>query len=143
MATLRAEADQFKAKARKLTRKLKNSTATTRSFDFFKSPTGNISCYMDRSSGVRCDIRKKSWTAPPQPTSCEVDWGFGLTVNEGRGKFVCAGDTVINSAAPTLEYGAKSVRGSFSCSSFETAMICTNSSTGHGFKLSKTSNSRF
>lgn len=122
---------------------LAQPSKSPKSLDFFQSPTGNISCYMDSRTGVRCDIEKKSWTAPPKPASCKVDWGFGLTLNRGRGTFVCAGDTVSDPSAPVLAYGERSVRVPFTCISAEASIICTNTKTGHGFKLSRTSKVRF
>ena len=64
----------------------------------FSSPTKNIGCALDRTA-VRCDIRQRNWRPPPKPPSCQLDWGFGLTLDRrGRGRFVCAGDTVLGSA---------------------------------------------
>jgi hypothetical protein len=72
----------------------------------FQSPSGNIGCYVF-GQGARCDIRNKQWEAPPPPASCELDWGFGLTVaRHGRGNYVCG-------------------------------IRCVNRRNGHGFKISK------
>lgn len=65
----------------------------------FQSPTHNIGCYLSSQHGgsVRCDIREHSWTAPPKPAHCDVDWGGGLQVgSKRRGSIVCAGDTVLD-----------------------------------------------
>jgi hypothetical protein len=69
--------------------------AQAQSVVMFSSPSKNIGCALDRTA-VRCDIRQRDWRPPPKPRSCELDWGFGLTVDRrGRGQFVCADDTVL------------------------------------------------
>jgi hypothetical protein len=108
----------------------------------FSSPSKNIGCVIDRSA-ARCDIRQRDWRPPPKPRSCELDWGFGLTVDRrGRGQFVCAGDTVLGSRR-TLAYGDSIQRGRFRCVSRVRAMRCVNRRNGHGFALSKQFARRF
>ena len=69
--------------------------APTSAATFFESPSGNIKCVMDKSSGVRCDIGVRDWKPPPKPDWCPVDWGNGLEVSaRGRARFTCAGDAV-------------------------------------------------
>ena len=108
----------------------------------FQSPSKNIGCYID-SSAVRCDIRVHSWTAPPKPSYCDVDWGGGMAVGKKhRGGFVCAGDTTLN-AGPVLAYGSSRSEGRFTCTSRESGMTCRNRRNGHGFFLSRDSYRRF
>jgi hypothetical protein len=103
----------------------------------FQSPSGNIGCYVF-GQGARCDIRNKQWEAPPPPASCELDWGFGLTVvRNGRGNYVCAGDTAIDRGSPVLRYGDRITRGRFRCKSKQSGIRCVNRRNGHGFKISK------
>jgi hypothetical protein len=103
----------------------------------FKSPSGNIGCVLMKRDGVRCDIREKSWTAPPKPSWCDVDWGGGVQVGRRhRASFVCAGDTVLG-ADRTLAYGTSVRRGRFECFSRRTGMRCVNHRSHHGFKLSR------
>ncbi len=102
----------------------------------FSSPTGNIGCLMSAKS-VRCDIGKKQWSAP-RPPDCpeEVDSGQGLTLPAtGPASVVCAGDTVLNPQAPTLDYGSSSRIGSITCHSDESEVECENES-GGSFSLS-------
>jgi hypothetical protein len=116
--------------------------AQAQSIVMFSSPTKNIGCAID-SGGVRCDIREKNWRPPPKPASCELDWGFGLTLDRrGRGRYVCAGDTVLGSRR-TLAYGSSVRRGRFRCVSRVRAMRCVNRRNGHGFALSKQFARRF
>jgi uncharacterized protein DUF6636 len=106
----------------------------------FQSPSGNIGCYMSRQRGgsVRCDIREHSWTAPPKPAYCDVDWGGGLQVgSKRRGSIVCAGDTVLDSGSQVLGYGKTSMAGPIECRSSEAGVRCSNIATGHGFFVSR------
>jgi hypothetical protein len=101
----------------------------------FRSPSGNIGCRLDKD-GARCDIVKKSWTPPPKPTDCELDWGFGISVHRAEpARFTCAGDTVLG-AKKTLKYGEAVRAGDLTCSSDRSGMRCENTASGHGFTLS-------
>ena len=116
---------------------------SAQAFVQFKSPSGNIGCVLDKRDGVRCDIREKSWTAPPKPSWCDVDWGGGVQVGRRkRASFVCAGDTVLG-ADRTLGYGSSIRRGRFECFSRRTGMRCVNHRTHHGFRLSRQHAVRF
>ncbi len=104
----------------------------------FQSPSHNIGCYLD-GAGARCDISQKSWTPPPKPADCELDWGGGLSVDTKRSRVVCAGDTVLDPSAPVLAYGEASEAGAFVCVSDQTGMTCTHRPSGYGFQLSRQS----
>ncbi|MEV4707669.1 DUF6636 domain-containing protein [Actinoplanes sp. NPDC049316] len=102
----------------------------------FASPSGNIGCYLT-AEAARCDIAEKSWSPPPAPASCTLDWGFGVTVGRaGEATFTCAGDTVLG-AKDELEYGRSLKAGPIRCDSESTGMRCENTTTGHGFRLAK------
>jgi len=108
----------------------------------FRSPSGNISCYI-LADGVRCDIVRRDWEPPPKPASCEFDYGHGLSVGrQGRGRFVCSSDSVLNNGRK-LHYGASIARGRFRCTSLRSGMRCVNERNGHGFKLSRQRAIRF
>ena len=84
---------------------------------------------------MRCDIGRKSWSAPAKPADCELDWGTGLSLQGAdEATFTCAGDTVLG-AEEKLEYGDSLRAGDFLCSSDSKAMRCENVSSGHGFTL--------
>jgi hypothetical protein len=101
----------------------------------FKSPSGNIGCVISKSS-ARCDIRSHSWNAPRKPSSCNLDWGGAIGVSNGRGHFLCAGDTTLG-AGSQLGYGKTIHMGHMLCESQEAGMRCVNVRKGHGFFLSK------
>ena len=108
----------------------------------FQSPSHNIGCVIS-GQGARCDIRHRSWDPPPTPPSCELDYGFGLTVDRhGKGAFVCAGDTVLGQGH-VLDYGDSLRRGRFRCASKHSGVKCVNKRNGHGFKLSRQRAKRF
>jgi hypothetical protein len=102
----------------------------------FRSPSGNIGCYID-ASGVRCDINKRDWSPPHKPASCDLDFGQGVQVGRsGRARYVCAGDTTLG-AGRRLAYSSSIRRGRFRCLSLRSQMRCDNLRSGHGFALSR------
>ncbi|MBV8304307.1 MAG: hypothetical protein JOZ04_08865 [Acidimicrobiia bacterium] len=106
----------------------------------FRAPSGNIGCEMLATQSARCDSGDHSWSPPPKPADCPLDWGFGLQVaTTGDAGFVCAGDTANDPSSPILPYGQRSRQGSFVCASAQTGMTCTNEATGRGFFLSRES----
>ena len=100
----------------------------------FRTPSKNIFCALT-DSAVRCDIVHKSWTPPPKPSDCELDWGFGLDIDGGAAGVTCAGDTVIGSAEDTLGYGKAYRSGSVRCDSESSGLTCRDERTGRGFTL--------
>lgn len=157
IATLTGQIKELRAQNRSLTREnsrlrrqLKRSETTTgtpqpapapasgepMSYDAFQTPSGNIACNL-AGSVARCDIKKKDWDPGPRPSSCPVDWGGGLEVGgSGKGRVVCAGDTVMNPDAPVLEYGQQTQVGDFLCASEEDGVSCVQSASNHGFEIS-------
>ena len=106
----------------------------------FQSPSHNIGCYLSAQGGgsVRCDIREHSWTAPPKPAFCDVDWGGGVQVGpKRRGSIVCAGDTALDPGSPVLGYGKASGAGAIVCRSSQAGVRCSNTRNGHGFFVSR------
>jgi len=103
----------------------------------FRAPSGNIACYVDKD-GARCDINQRSWTPPPKPASCTVDWAGGIFITgAGAAQFRCAGDAGLTiSAKETLNYGQAVQSGDFMCSSERAETRCENTRSGHGFTLS-------
>ena len=107
----------------------------------FQTPSHNIGCYVT-DQGVRCDIRDRTWTPPPPPTSCPttyVGYGQGLQLSSGAASIVCAGDTTLDPNGTVVPYGTSVQEGSVACDVESTGVTCTDSHTGHGFALSRDS----
>ena len=109
---------------------------------YFHSPSGNIGCGVSKQ-GARCDIREKDWSAPPRPRSCNLDWGYGLTLGtRGKGRFFCGGDSLLG-IGTRLGYGKSTRRGRFKCVSRVDGVKCKNVRNGHGFFISRERYRRF
>src|SRR5437588_6753046 len=81
----------------------------------FKTPSGNIGCMVDPHY-ARCDIKDHSWSAPPKPADCDLDWGDALQISDGAAPApVCHGDTALDPAATVLAYGQRTRPGSILC----------------------------
>jgi hypothetical protein len=106
--------------------------------EFFKTPSGNIGCYVDATDGVRCDIIERSWSPPPKPADCEFDWGNSAGVDRRGSRFLCYSDTVLV-GDQTLPYGSRVRRGEFECASATEGVTCTHRPSGHGLFLSRAS----
>ncbi len=108
----------------------------------FSSPTGNIRCGLD-ASYVRCDISQRSFTMPPKPADCNLDWGSGLELGTaGQSQIVCAGDA-IDGKDLRLPYGQAIRAGKLICASAEAGITCSQVGNGHGFFLSRASYRQF
>lgn len=112
------------------------------SLETFTSPDGNIGCIADKTM-VRCDIKHKTWKVKRDP-KCQLDYGGGLTVADGKAELVCAGDTTLNSG-PDVAAGTVNMVGPFECQTNEwgDSMRCENVTTGNGFELSADKYSTF
>lgn len=108
----------------------------------FRTPSGNIGCgYYDRV--LRCDVRDGVKPLPPQPSSCQLDWGQGFWLHEhGAAHIVCAGDTALDPTAPVVRYGTTWHGGQIACSSTPNGLRCTNADR-HGFFISRGEAYRF
>lgn len=96
---------------------------------FFRSPTGNISCEMDFGrlglpNGVFCMTR-----TPPQNVFMDINGVLRICSGEDR----CLADAPENETE--LPYGQNVTLGPFTCLSEDTGMNCTIGS-GHGFLIS-------
>ena len=131
----------------------------------FLSPSGNVACLLadepPQPATVRCEISQHTWKAPPQPSSCHLDWGSYFFLYNTAG-FACVGDTVrgarpFNPASPPvwyqpgvdtlvavnggqgigLGYGRTLVAGPLRCSSSAQGISCRNMRTGASLFLSR------
>jgi hypothetical protein len=108
----------------------------------FQSPSKNIGCSLvsiDGHWGARCDIAQRTWSPPPKPRRCDLDFGQGVSMgSHGRAGYVCAGDTDLG-FGKVLAYGHSITRGVIRCTSRVTGMTCVNTRHHHGFFISRDS----
>lgn len=114
----------------------------------FRSPTGKIGCVatnMDGPFSLRCDVATPSYTRPPRPRTCPLDFGgygdsFTLSAR-ARAVWTCHGDTTLG-AGRVLRYGRTWSWGPFRCTMRTSGITCRNRG-GHGFVLSQQRAARF
>lgn len=103
----------------------------------FASPTGNITCRMDRRY-VSCDVAQYSWSLTAADTaSCGEAALAGLNLTDGAARFDCRTDVLVPDPQRVLGYGQSVTVGRITCSSASTGMTCRNRRDGHGFFVSR------
>jgi hypothetical protein len=116
--------------------------------DSFVLPSGKIRCMFfdistDKTPGnqiLRCEVGGGIKPMPPQPESCNLDWGSGLILHNAaqKAEVVCAGDTIYSPDSPTLNYGKTWRKNGFSCKASRNGLTCTNGKS-NGFFLNNES----
>jgi hypothetical protein len=106
----------------------------------FRSPSGNINCTLSTPGGditARCEVVEHTWVAPPPP-DCHLDSGDRFYLTQGGSAVVgCYGQEFGPAPQQTLGYGQSLSFGTITCVSEYTGMTCTDSSTGHYFRVSR------
>jgi hypothetical protein len=105
----------------------------------FRSPSGNINCTLSTSGGeneARCEVVEHTWTVPPPP-NCHLDSGDRFGMRQGGPAVVGCYGQEFPPAQQTLGYGQALSLGTLTCLSEYTGMTCTDSSTGHYFRVSR------
>ncbi|ORV46226.1 hypothetical protein [Mycobacterium conspicuum] len=106
----------------------------------FQSPSGNVGCSLN-PGGASCEIKDYTWFIPPPPDY--TMGGRGNVFLLARGSAPVAGlwhsDHQFPDGAPTLDVGQSRTAGAITCVSESAAMTCTDSSTGHFFRVSRES----
>src|SRR5262249_26373150 len=117
----------------------------------FQSPSGNVYCQMGVSSGGKGYVVCQGGGpyAVPTPAGCHLAWGDRFSLEQGSApESHCHGDTIVpphtspgkNPAVPTLDSGQTRSAGTIRCASEPRGVKCTDSSTGHYFRMSEESN---
>jgi hypothetical protein len=113
----------------------------------FTTPSGNIVCtiYSD-GSGANCEIRQHDWAIPastggPYGRPCDFTFG-GLQFYVSKGKPANLGCYEGASAfnrpgVATLDYGQSQSHGNITCASESSGVTCTDTVTGHFFRVSQ------
>ncbi len=132
----------------------------------FVSPTGNITCLMESASEgadpfVRCDIGRFTFSPPPRPADCDLEWGASLELASSA-SFSCVGDSIgglatvdeqnltswflpgydslVSNPGPdgvALGYGRALVLGPLRCSSQKSGVSCHNDDNGAAFTVNR------
>ncbi len=104
----------------------------------FASPSGNITCAMDRREVV-CDVAQQSWSlSPADVASCghAALAGISLPVAK-KPRFDCRTDVLVPHPQQVLAYGESIAVGHLTCSSATTGVRCQDRRTGHRFFVSR------
>jgi hypothetical protein len=113
----------------------------------FVTPSGNIVCsiYSD-SAGVNCEVREHTWVAPAStdgPFGRPCDFNFGglqFYVSQAKpGMLGCyEGSSGFDGPGlKTLAYGQSYSHGVITCDSELSGVTCTDTATGHFFRVSR------
>jgi hypothetical protein len=116
----------------------------------FKTPSGNIECYVEYGTGIPYDIiciifERSSPPATSRPTGCDDGWGHRFSMGErGVARVECAGAGSRNTepGVDIVQYGTTVKFGTIVCRSSTSGLECRNAD-GHGFFLSRGRQSLF
>jgi hypothetical protein len=114
--------------------------------DQFQSPSGDISCNLVNSpplgthtfgaNFVQCDVANHNWVPPRPPPQGRADATSTFVLVRGRAPVVAYGPGNVASPDP-MDDGEVRTAGAITCSSEQSAMKCTDASTGHFFRVSR------
>jgi hypothetical protein len=112
----------------------------------FQSPSGDISCNLINyppldthslpKNFVQCDIANHSWVAPRPPPPDRGDATSTFILTRGQAPIVAYRPGTFAAAGPMLDDAQAGSAGTITCSSEQSAMKCTDISTGHFFRVS-------
>jgi hypothetical protein len=109
----------------------------------FQTPSGNIACYLGPAAtggtegSVSCDIAEHTYVAPARPSTCHLGWGDRFELSQGNAPTLsCHGDTLRTGNLKSLDYGETAFTGAIRCLVEPTGITCTDSTTGHLFRVS-------
>jgi len=118
----------------------------------FASPSGNIRCILDGQDGpapiALCQIADHNYVVPPGSTRDDSsgvpcpDSGRDFRLDPGKPGFLRCSYSALGSGLgswPTLDYGQRRSLGPITCDSEPSAMRCTDSGSGHFFRVSRDS----
>jgi hypothetical protein len=112
----------------------------------FQSPSGDISCNLvnvpptdQHSLGknfVQCDIANHSWVAPQPPPPGRTDATSTFLLMRGQAPIVGYSPGTVGDDGPMLVGAQTPHGGTIACSTEQSAVKCTDTSTGHFFRVS-------
>ena len=114
----------------------------------FASSSGHIRCILDGQDSpapqAQCQIGDHTYTAPPGSTAdggpCEPgsDLGRDFRLDQGKPEYLTCTYSALGSGFgpwPTLDHGQTRSLGTITCDSEPSGMTCTDTSTGHFFRV--------
>jgi hypothetical protein len=114
----------------------------------FQSPSGDISCNLVNSpptdthslakNFVQCDIASHSWVPPQPPPQDRADATSTFVLMRGQFPIVGYSPGTLAASDP-VNYDQPLSAGAISCRSEQSAVKCTDASTGHFFRVSQES----
>lgn len=111
----------------------------------FRSQSGNIACEFTTAiggkPGIFCDIADYTYTPPQRPDWCkDGNWGSSFFLAEGGAPaFGCQGQGISSAGLPILYYSHSTTSGNITCLSTAEGITCTDTSTGHYFRVARES----
>jgi hypothetical protein len=114
----------------------------------FQSPSGDITCNLVNAppndthslakNFVQCDIDNHSWVPPRPPPEGQADATSTFVLMRGQLPIVGYSPGTLAASDP-VNYDGSLSAGAITCSSEQSAMKCTDVSTGHFFRVSRES----
>ncbi len=86
---------------------------------------------------MQCDIANHSWVAPRPPPQGRTDATSTFVLMRGQAPIVGYSPGAFAAAGPMLDSAQAPYGGAIKCSSEQSAMKCTDVSTGHFFRVSQ------
>jgi hypothetical protein len=103
----------------------------------FMVPGGNLGCELS-ATGARCDIVRRHWTPPAQPSNCSSTFGNAIQLSQhGMASFACGGHSAISSGSEVVPVGRDDKIGHVTCEVRRFGLNCF-STVDHGFIISRT-----
>lgn len=111
----------------------------------FQSPSGDITCNLVSSppddthsfakNFAQCDIVNQSWVPPQPPPQDRADATVTLVLVRGQLPVVGYSPGALAATEP-VSYDQPVTAGAITCDADESAVTCTDASTGHFFRVS-------
>jgi hypothetical protein len=115
----------------------------------FQSPSGDISCNLVNyppldthsfaKNFVQCDIANHSWVPPRPPPQDRGEATATFVLMRGQLPIVTYRPGTFDAVGPMLDDAQAGSAGAITCSSEQSAIRCTDISTGHFFRVSRES----
>ena len=116
----------------------------------FQSPSGNIRCVLEPSTAL-CQIKHFTYAAPPElprdemsgsPCPPGANGGGDFRLDQGKPGFIRCTYSALASGVgpwPTLDAGQTRSLGPMTCAGEPSGIRCTDTATGHFFRVSEES----